>query len=273
MIPRGGTEIRMKPELQHQNAEIASRHPTALTRPSVEMAPRLAKLLDCARPLALFVRLLRLFPQAQSSFSHSRPESKAAEDSRTPRRWRALPSFWTWPSPRFGLRASDCFRSCVAGSLGTRHSLWPAALALSLCVTPAAVIYETTSPYHHIRVVEQASLRTLCFDDAQESRMSVPNPLQGHFEYTEYFHMPWLWNTQMTSVVMIGLGGASTQRSFEFYYPNVTIETAEIDPVVVDVARQFFDFRESDRQKVQVSDGRVFLRRSTARRDLIILDA
>src|SRR5205823_15036129 len=85
--------------------------------------------------------------------------------------------------------------------------------------------------------------------------------------------MPWLWNTQITSVVMIGLGGASTQRSFEFYYPSVTIETAEIDPLVVQVARQFFDFKESERQKVQVSDGRVFLRRSTARRDLIILDA
>src|SRR5882724_3990142 len=136
-----------------------------------------------------------------------------------------------------------------------------------------AVIYEGTSPYHHIRVVEERDLRTLCFDDAMESRMSVANPLQGHFEYTEYFHMAWLWNTQLTSVVMIGLGGGSTQRAFESYYPNVKIETAEIDPLVVQVARQFFDFRESDRQKVQVSDGRVFLRRNTAKRDLIILDA
>jgi len=144
---------------------------------------------------------------------------------------------------------------------------------LTLSTAAASVIYEVTSPYHHIRVVEQGEMRTLCFDDAWESRMSVPNPLQGHFEYTEYFHMPWLWNTQITSVVMVGLGGASTQRSFEFYYPNVTIATAEIDPLVVQVARQFFDFRESGRQKVEVSDGRVFLRRNTTRHDLIILDA
>src|SRR5207249_7913753 len=61
--------------------------------------------------------------------------------------------------------------------------------------------------------------------------------------------------------------------AFEFYYQDVKIETAEIDPLVVQVARQFFDFKESDRQKVQVSDGRVFLRRNTAKRDLIILDA
>src|SRR5207245_8971777 len=85
--------------------------------------------------------------------------------------------------------------------------------------------------------------------------------------------MAWLWNTQLTSVAMIGLGGGSTQRAFEFYYPDVKIETAEIDPLVVQVARQFFDFKESDRQKVQVSDGRVYLRHNTAKRALIILDA
>jgi len=139
--------------------------------------------------------------------------------------------------------------------------------------TRAAVLYETTSPYHHIRVLQDGDLRTLCFDDATESRMSVSNPLQGHFEYTEYFHMAWLWNTQLTSVAMIGLGAGSSQKAFEHYYPNVTIETAEIDPGVVEVAKQFFNFKESPRQKVQIADGRVFLRRSTAKRDLIILDA
>jgi len=183
----------------------------------------------------------------------------------------------------FGIRVSDFFRHSPAGpklpregrSFVIRHLPLSclAVLLMAASSIPAAVIYETTSPYHHVRVVEEGTTRTLCFDDAMESRMSVANPLQGHFEYTEYFHTAWLWNTGITSVVMIGLGGASTQRSFEFYYPNVTIETAEIDPVVVEVARQFFDFRESDLQKVQVSDGRVFLRRSTARRDLIILDA
>jgi spermidine synthase len=119
-------------------------------------------------------------------------------------------------------------------------------LFLPLQATRAALIFETTSPYHHIRVLQDGDLRTLCFDDATESRMSVSNPSQGHFEYTEYFHMAWLWNTQLTSVAMIGLGGGSTQRAFEHYYPNLTIETAEIDPGVVDVARRFFKFEESN---------------------------
>lgn len=137
----------------------------------------------------------------------------------------------------------------------------------------AAVIFETTSPYHHIRVVEENRLRTLCFDDALETRMSVDQPLQGHFEYTEYFHMPWLWNTNIRSVLMVGLGGGSTQRSFEHYYPAVTVDTVEIDPSVVQVAHAYFGYEESDRQKIHVEDGRLFLRRSTAQYDLVILDA
>ena len=72
---------------------------------------------------------------------------------------------------------------------------------------------------------------------------------------------------------MIGLGGGSTQRAFERYYPDVTIQSVEIDPVVVQVAKNYFGFRESERQQVSVADGRMYLRRSQARYDLIILDA
>jgi len=138
---------------------------------------------------------------------------------------------------------------------------------------PAEVVYETTSPYHHIRVVDQGRVRTLCFDDATETRIEIGNPLAGHFEYTEFFHMPWLWNTNMTRVLMIGLGGGSTQLSFAHYYPQVTIHSVEIDPVVVKVAKQYFAYKENERQRVFVEDGRMFLRRTTATYDLIILDA
>ena len=149
-------------------------------------------------------------------------------------------------------------------------------LAAALLLGPALraeTVYEVTSAYHHIRVVDADGLRTMYFDDAPESRMSLQDPLQGHFAYTEYFHMAWLWNTQITNVLMIGLGGGNAQRSFAHYYPGVKVETVEIDPAVVRVARDYFQFKESASQKVQVEDGRVYLRRSRARYDLIILDA
>lgn len=144
---------------------------------------------------------------------------------------------------------------------------------LNACSAPVAEIYQTTSPYHHIRVLESEGVRTLCFDDATQTRMALDNPLRGHFEYTEYFHTAWLWNTNISRVLVVGLGGGSTQLAFEKYYPSVTVETVEIDPAVLRVAKQYFSFRTGDRQKVFVEDGRLFLRRSRTQYDAIFLDA
>src|SRR5438046_9954831 len=98
------------------------------------------------------------------------------------------------------------------------------------CAGSASIAFEATSAYHHIRVIDQDGLRTLSFDGSMESRMSLREPLKGHFEYTEYFHMPWLWNGQLTNVLMIGLGGGSTQRPSQHYYPQVMLDGLEHDP-------------------------------------------
>ena len=99
-------------------------------------------------------------------------------------------------------------------------------------------VFETTSPYHHIRVADHGRLRILHFNHTTQSQISLDDPLQGHFEYTEYFHMPWLWNDQIKSVLMIGLGGSSVQRAYQAYWPQVETETVELDPKVVEVARE-----------------------------------
>ena len=137
----------------------------------------------------------------------------------------------------------------------------------------AAVIYERTSPYHHVMVLDAGGVRTLSFDGSQETRMSLRNPLLGHFDYTEMFHLAWLWNTNIQDVLMIGLGGGSTQRSFLHYYPKVRIDSVDLDPVVVNVATNLFFVPVSERHRIHVADGRVYLRRATNDFDLIIVDA
>src|SRR5436309_4425157 len=104
---------------------------------------------------------------------------------------------------------------------------WLAFLALLLSPfnAPALVVFETYSPYHHILVLDQGGFRTLSFDGSTETRMLLANRLRGHFEYTEYFHMPWLWNHEIKRVAMIGLGGGSTQRAYQFYYTNLVVDT------------------------------------------------
>jgi spermidine synthase len=135
------------------------------------------------------------------------------------------------------------------------------------------VQFERVSAYHHIQVYDENDTRTLSFNGSWETMMSLTNPLTGHFEYTEYFQMPWLWNPKIKRVLMEGLGGGSTQRAYQHYFTNVTVDTVEIDPVVVEVAKKYFGVNESPTHKIHVNDGRVFLRQTTNTYDVILMDA
>ncbi len=137
----------------------------------------------------------------------------------------------------------------------------------------ADVVFEATSPYHQVQVIDESGVRILSFNGTRETKMSLANPLQGHFEYTEYFHMPWVWNRDIGRVLMLGLGGGSIQRAYQHYYTNVIVDTVEIDPVVVKVAREYFKVLETPTLKIHNQDGRMFLNRTTNSYDVILLDA
>ena len=135
------------------------------------------------------------------------------------------------------------------------------------------VQFDRISAYHAIQVYDENEKRTLSFNGSWETTMSLTNPLTGHFEYTEYFQMPWLWNTNIHRVLMEGLGGGSTPRAYQHYYTNVMVDVVEIDPVVVEVAKKYFTVAESPTLKINIQDGRVFLRQTTNVYDVILMDA
>ena len=147
------------------------------------------------------------------------------------------------------------------------------AVSSSGASTQLEILFETTTPYHHIQVIDRNGMRTLHFDNSSQSRISLEDPLQGQFEYTEYFHMPWLWNPKIKTVLLMGLGGSSIQRAYQAYHPEVETLTVELDPKVVEIARDYFGFKETEKMKVVIGDGRQHLRRTRKTYDLIILDA
>lgn len=180
----------------------------------------------------------------------------------------------TAPRPTGG-RPSTKVRHCLGD--GWRVFQWVAGLlvmlSLSAVSAQAAVVFETYSAYHHIQVVDERGTRTLSFNGSWETRMSLTNPLMGHFEYTEFFHTPWVWNPDLKRVLVMGLGGGSTQRSYQKYHTNTLVDTIEIDPAVTNVAGKYFGVVESPTHKIHVSDGRVFLQRSRQTYDAIMMDA
>src|ERR1051326_1012961 len=55
-------------------------------------------------------------------------------------------------------------------------------------------------------------------------------------------------------------------------YPSVQIDGVELDPAIVDVARQYFDMHESNLH-VFTQDGRAFIRQTQSKYDVIAIDA
>mgnify|MGYP001343881971 CR=1 FL=1 len=71
-----------------------------------------------------------------------------------------------------------------------------------------------------------------------------------------------------------GLGGGSTQKAYNHYYPDIQVDTVELDPMVASVAKRFFGVKESPKLKIHVSDGRVYLKKNKGvKYDIILLDA
>jgi hypothetical protein len=51
------------------------------------------------------------------------------------------------------------------------------------------------------------------------------------------------------------------------------VDSVELDPVVVDVAKRYFELRDHPRHRIFVQDGRQYIRRADTSYDLIVMDA
>src|SRR6266705_5614770 len=151
-----------------------------------------------------------------------------------------------------------------------------AALSVLACAAET-VIYEKPSHYNTIVVTEDSNgLRTLLFERGG-SRQSVVKP--GDPDHLE------LRDTQVALVglalcegphriLVVGLGGGTLPTFLRKHYPSAAIDVAEIDPDVVDVAKKFFGFREDERMRAHVGDGRRFIENvPQPYYDIIYLDA
>ncbi len=137
----------------------------------------------------------------------------------------------------------------------------------------ATVVYQRDSLYSHIRVEDSGGIRTLWFNNCPQSTMYVNDPSSGALEYTEFFHSALAIKPSLRRVLVLGLGGGSTQKAFLNRYPDVSVTTVEIDPVVVEVAKKFFYVPESPRHKIVIEDARRYLSRSGGGFDAILIDA
>lgn len=135
------------------------------------------------------------------------------------------------------------------------------------------VLYEKDSVYHRILVVEDSNARYLRFNRSFQGGMYLKDPYESAFRYTDYIHTAWVFAPEIRRILVIGLGAGSVPKRFWRDHPNAQIDVVELDPAVVDVAKRFFEVKEDARLRITVQDGRIFLRGSDQKYDLIVMDA
>ncbi|HYO77891.1 MAG TPA: fused MFS/spermidine synthase [Thermoanaerobaculia bacterium] len=137
----------------------------------------------------------------------------------------------------------------------------------------STIVYVADSPYHRVTVRDRGPYRDLYFNVARQTSMKRSDPHGAGLPYTVLFHIAPLLRPDIQRVLMIGLGGGTGVKQFARMYPNVQLDVVEVDPMVAEVARRFFSVQPNERLRIHVGDGRTFLKRSSEKWDLIIVDA
>lgn len=154
-----------------------------------------------------------------------------------------------------------------------------AAMAAVLMLTGAvppdgpSVVYARDTIYHRITVSDEGTIRYLKLDRYWQSARDLEVPLRTVFSYTDYLHLPLVFHPELRRVLFVGMGGGTAPSRFYHDYPGIQIRIVEIDPGVVETARRLFALPEGSGLRVSVQDGRLWLRRTPERYDVITLDA
>ena len=135
------------------------------------------------------------------------------------------------------------------------------------------LVYSKNTRYHGLTVVDDGDSRFLRFESSFQSGMYLDDPFRTRFDYTDFLQLPLAYSPGVRKILFIGLGAGSVQKRMWRDFPELDLETVELDPVVRDVAYRYFRLPRNSRLQVAVEDGRRFLQRDDERWDAIVIDA
>jgi spermidine synthase len=117
-------------------------------------------------------------------------------------------------------------------------------------------VYATESAYQYMEVIDRYPYRYLVYNDgvAPQTAVRRDSMLTGYY-YDYYSLLPYL-SIKGPHVLLIGLGGGTIANQLTTFYPSAEITAVEIDPKVIEVAKNYFSLTKA--AKVYNQDGRIF---------------
>jgi len=140
------------------------------------------------------------------------------------------------------------------------------------------LLFEKNSLYQYIQVIEDTVKKERYVRNQKREYthggiyVNAPDKLLFEFTQMGFVSLAFL-DRDPKDVLFVGLGAGAMPKYFTGRYPDAVIDIAEIDPDMAAVAQQYFYFRENERMKAHIEDGRLFVKRTKKKYDWIILDA
>lgn len=145
----------------------------------------------------------------------------------------------------------------------------------------AKEIVKERSIYRNVTIVEEKKLRCMRFETRRkrvtnQACIDLKDNKRLVFEYLHGIMAGFALNKKPKRILILGLGGGVLSKLFHEISPETEIVSVDIDPVVVKLAKKYFDYRENDKIKTVIQDGRVYVKRAILKKesfDWIVLDA
>lgn len=144
------------------------------------------------------------------------------------------------------------------------------------------VIHRAQGAFGELLVVDSGPRRHLRFGGVEGVDQTVVVRRRPSLLPTVYLQVATMGAAlaaEMSRVLLVGLGGGAYAKFLRSHYPAAAVDVVEVDPIMVQIARDYFGLRESSKLRVFVEDAAEFVADAAHemdpawRYDLILLDA
>jgi spermidine synthase len=175
------------------------------------------------------------------------------------------------PSERFLMALSTVLLLLAVWALVGPGGGWAQRYSVAKQWRPHRVIHYQNSVYGNVTVVEKEGEYTFFSDGVPVITVPTPDVIFAE----EFTHLPMLFHSRPVEVLVIS-GGAGGVLGELLKHPVEKVDYAELDPLILKLVKRFpTDITASElgdpRVRVRYRDGRLYLRESSSRYDLILL--
>ena len=135
------------------------------------------------------------------------------------------------------------------------------------------VIYKTNSDFHDIFVCENEKGRFLKYGISIQAGIINTPDYKGNIPYLNYFLQTNFLKGKAKKILLIGFGIGLFVKQIEQVFDNLEkLDAVDIEENIMTIAKEYFNFKPSDKFHFYLQDALVFLRNNKTKYDIIFVD-